>query len=101
MQVAALKNLGLNIRRAALKRDDAKGVIKHKFFITDRLTADKVRAPPRLAPKWQGAYCGMQQRVSWTPVPSSPDCLLATNSCTRGDQQHGRRHILQQHVRTA
>ncbi len=39
--MAALRNLNLNIRRAKLKRDD--DVIKHKFFITDRFTADKVR----------------------------------------------------------
>ena len=49
VQVAALKNLGLNIRRAKLKRDEEKGVIKHKFFITDRLTADKVGSCARTA----------------------------------------------------
>ena len=47
VQVAALKNLGLNIRRAKLKRDEEQGVIKHKFFITDRLTADKVGSRAR------------------------------------------------------
>jgi len=65
VQVAALKNLGLNIRRAKLKRDEEQGVIKHKFFITDRLTADKV------------AGCA-----------HPPSCLDLVWSC-HGDAQHG------------
>ena len=43
LQVAALKNLGLYIRRAKLKRDEGKGTVQHKFFITDSHTAEKAR----------------------------------------------------------
>lgn len=40
-----MKNLGLNITRAKLSVDDVTGAAKHKFFITDSKTADKVRVP--------------------------------------------------------
>jgi len=46
--VAALKNLGLNIRRAKLKRDEGKGTVQHKFFITDSHTAEKITRSARL-----------------------------------------------------
>lgn len=45
-QVAALKNLGLNIKRAKLQRGD--GGVRHKFFITDLHTSEKVHAISRL-----------------------------------------------------
>lgn len=62
-QVAALKNLGLNIQRAKLKRDDAQGVIKHKFFITDRYTADKVTA--QLYPSLCGPCTWLSAATLW------------------------------------
>lgn len=42
MQVAALKNLNLNIRRAKLKSGDAGGGGRHKFYITDARTSEKI-----------------------------------------------------------
>ena len=46
MQIRALKNLKLNIRRAKIK-PRASGKL-HKFYITDALTADKITKSARL-----------------------------------------------------
>ena len=42
MQVNSLKNLGLNIRRAKLMGGDAGAGGKHRFYITDARTSEKV-----------------------------------------------------------
>lgn len=59
-QVAALKNLGLNIKRAKLQTTESG--VRHKFFITDSLTAEKVRPS-----KWQRS----RMKVAWHGVESS------------------------------
>lgn len=47
MQILALKNLGLNIRRAKIRPDDVKNRL-NKFFITDARTAEKITKSKRL-----------------------------------------------------
>lgn len=47
LQVAALKNLKLNIRRAKIKAA-ADGTHVHKFFITDANTSEKILKSARL-----------------------------------------------------
>ena len=46
LQVAALKSMNLNVRRAKIKAKD--GNIKNKFFVTDSHTADKIMKSKRL-----------------------------------------------------
>ena len=45
MQIAALKNLGLNIRRAKIRPGSQKS---NKFYITDAKTSDKIVLSSRL-----------------------------------------------------
>lgn len=47
MQVAALKNLGLNIRRAKLDQTTS-GRNKNTFYITDATTSEKILKSARL-----------------------------------------------------
>ena len=67
-QVAALKNLGLNIRRAKLQAGE-NGVVRHKFFITDSATAEKVRGRLRVPliflglSRQHGPHAGAELRV--------------------------------------
>ena len=42
MQINSLKNLGLNIRRAKLKGGEGTTGAKHKFYITDERTSEKI-----------------------------------------------------------
>jgi len=48
MQVGALKNLGLNIRRAKLKSGTEGSGGKHKFYITDARTSEKILKSAKL-----------------------------------------------------
>lgn len=45
---AALKNLGLNIRRAKIKRTEDEKIVTNKFYITDHHTSEKVLRSSRL-----------------------------------------------------
>ena len=48
MQTAALKNLGLNIRRAKIKKTQDEKLVINKFYITDAITSEKVLRSSRL-----------------------------------------------------
>lgn len=48
MQTAALKNLGLNIRRAKIKKTEDEKIVTNKFYITDHHTSEKVLRSSRL-----------------------------------------------------
>jgi len=46
--VAALKNLGLNVRRAKVGINEKTGNFRHKFYITDAATSEKIQKSRRL-----------------------------------------------------
>lgn len=46
--VAALKNLGLNVRRAKVGVNEETGNFRHKFYITDSATSEKILRSRRL-----------------------------------------------------
>lgn len=48
VQTAALKNLGLNIRRAKIKKTQDEKMVINKFYITDAVTSEKVLRSSRL-----------------------------------------------------
>lgn len=48
LQTAALKNLGLNIRRAKIKKTQDEKLVINKFYITDAVTSEKVLRSSRL-----------------------------------------------------
>ena len=48
MQTAALKNLGLNIRRAKIKKTEDDKMVTNKFYITDANTSEKILRSSRL-----------------------------------------------------
>ena len=48
LQTAALKNLGLNIRRAKIKRTKDEKLVTNKFYITDHITSEKILRSKRL-----------------------------------------------------
>ena len=48
MQTAALKNLGLNIRRAKIKKTEGEKLVTNRFYITDQHTSEKVLRSSRL-----------------------------------------------------
>lgn len=48
LQTAALKNLGLNIRRAKIKKTQDDKLVINKFYITDAVTSEKVLRSSRL-----------------------------------------------------
>ena len=63
-QVAALKNLNLNIKRAKLSTDDVTGAAKHKFFITDSKTADKVGSETESQHLYMIILCVVAEKTS-------------------------------------
>lgn len=48
LQTAALKNLGLNIRRAKIKKTQDEKMVINKFYITDAVTSEKILRSSRL-----------------------------------------------------
>ncbi len=48
LQTAALKNLGLNIRCAKIKKTEDEKLVINKFYITDAITSEKVLRSSRI-----------------------------------------------------
>ena len=93
MQTAALRNLGLNIRRAKVARKGDQ--ITNKFYITDQKSSEKIVKSARLQvhrrggcgdPAWScvaplHSLCGVPGAMPAWQLDHACSCM-ATESCT-------------------